>query len=66
MIGDSFPTSSDGIGQRIKIISIGMGMADGHEVELAEWQDTESLDDFTAYGTVINDYLLVCYTKPIE
>ena len=35
-----------------------MGMADGHEVELAEWQDTESLDNFTAYGTVINEGLL--------
>ena len=35
-----------------------MGMADGHEVEVAEWQDTESLDNFTAYGTVINEGLL--------
>ena len=58
VIGDNFPTSSDGIGQRIEIIGIRMVMADGHEVELAEWQDTESLDNFTAYGTVINEGLL--------
>ena len=58
VIGDNFPTSRDGIGETIEIIGIRMGMADGHEVELAEWQDTESLDDFTAYGTVINEGLL--------
>ena len=58
VIGDNFPTSRDGNGQTIEIIGIRMGMADGHEVELAEWQDTESLDNFTAYGTVINEGLL--------
>ena len=58
VIGDNFPTSSDGNGQMIEIIGIRMGMADGHEVELAEWQDTESIENFTAYGTVINEGLL--------
>ena len=58
LIGDSFPTSRDGNGQAIEIIGTRMGMADGHEVELAEWQDTQSLDNFTAYGTVINEGLL--------
>ena len=58
LIGDIFPTSSDGSDQRIEITGISMGIADGHEVELAEWRDTESEDGFTAYGTVINEGLL--------
>ena len=35
-----------------------MGMADGHEVELAEWQDAANDEGFTAYGTVINEGIL--------
>ena len=58
LIGDIFPTSSDGGDQRIEITGFSIGIADGHEVELAEWRDTESEDGFTAYGTVINEGLL--------
>ena len=57
-VGDSFPTSQDGAGPSIEIIGIRMGMADGHEVELAEWQDASNDEGFTAYGTVINEGIL--------
>ena len=57
-VGDIFPTSQDGAGPSIEIIGIRMGMADGHEVELAEWQDAANDEGFTAYGTVINEGIL--------
>jgi len=57
-IGDTFPTSRDGAGPQIEITGIRMGIADGHEVELADWVDVNEIENFTAHGSVINEGIL--------
>lgn len=55
-IGDTFSISKNG--PEVEITGIRMGMADGHEVELADWVDTTEQENFTAYGSIINEGIL--------
>ncbi len=57
-IGDTFPTSRDGLGPQIEITGIRTGLADGHEVELADWVDADAYENYTAYGSIINEGIL--------
>ncbi len=57
-VGDTFPTSRDGYGPQIEITAIRLGMADGHEVELADWIDADGYENYAAYGSVINEGIL--------
>ena len=57
-IGDSFPTSADGITPMITVTAISQGLADGHIVELAEWEIISADENLTGFGNVINEGIL--------
>tara|TARA_B100000214_G_scaffold231396_2_gene168758 strand:- start:38540 stop:41497 length:2958 start_codon:yes stop_codon:yes gene_type:complete len=57
-IGDSFPTSTEGITPMIRVIGISQGLADGHIVELAEWEIISDNENLTGFGNVINEGIL--------
>ncbi|MDG1533801.1 MAG: hypothetical protein P8Q35_05130 [Candidatus Thalassarchaeaceae archaeon] len=58
IIGDTFPTLGDTTNTQIEVIGISTGLADGHEVEIAQWVDVSGDEYFSANGAVINEGLL--------
>ena len=58
VVGDVFPMGRAGIGGFVHVTGISLAIADGHEVEVAEWSIDSDGVGFNASGKVINEGIL--------